>query len=236
VEDVAARYDRLLTAIGERAPEIGSRPVLVHWPHVGSAYRGLVSQAVYGWDDRCEAAQLTSPAFRAELIAAIRSRPDRPEPLDWIAGHRVRTSPWWRAVHRFAGNLEPDLDAPWFARFAWVNLYPAAPDEPPGNPIGALKEAQDPHVGGLLRATADALDAKRVILPVGPYWWPAAGPAGLSDLPEEPRPLLRAGRAHGRTWVVGWHPTGASHRRYGPAAYAEIINGAVGRVEGKPPG
>ena len=56
-------------------------------------------------------------------------------------------------------------------------------------------------------------------------------PAGLADLPEVPRPLLRAGRSGGRTWVVGWHPNGASHRRYGPAAYTDIIVNAVAKAE-----
>ena len=39
---VIAGYDALLTSVGDRAAEIGSRPVVTHWPHVGSAYRGLV--------------------------------------------------------------------------------------------------------------------------------------------------------------------------------------------------
>ena len=50
VEDT---YDRLLASVGARASEIGDRPVVTHWPHVGSAYRGLaiVGQAVWGWTD-----------------------------------------------------------------------------------------------------------------------------------------------------------------------------------------
>jgi hypothetical protein len=230
---VVAGYDKLLASIGNRAPDIGDRPVVTHWPHVGSAYRGLVivGQAVYGWADDAKAVDLQDPAARAAIIASIKSRVDKPEPLDWIDTHPVRTSPFWRAVRRFVEALEPDIDAPWYARFAWVNLYPSAPEDPPGNPGGALKEAEDPHVGPLLRAVTDWLDAKRVIATVGPFWWPAAGPAGLADLPEQPRPLLRAGRADGRTWVVGWHPNGASHRRFGPAAYTDIIVGAVAKAE-----
>lgn len=230
---VVARYDAMLASIGDRADEIGSRPVVTHWPHVGSAYRGLVivGQAVYGWGDDYPASHFQTKAGRDEGIAAFRARVDKPDPLHWIEEHRVRTSPFWRAVRRFVEALEPDIDAPWYARFAWVNLYAAAPEDPPGNPAGALKEAQDPHVGPLLRAVTDMLDAKRVIAVVGPFWWPAAGPAGLADLPEEPRPLLRAGRSGGRTWVVGWHPNGASHRGYGSAAYTALIVGAVRKVE-----
>lgn len=134
--------------------------------------------------------------------------------------------------YRLAGSLEPDLDAAASAQRAWVNLSPAAPEDPPANPGGALKEAQDPHVGPLLRAVTDWLDAKRVIAVVGQFRWSAAGPAGLSDLPEQPRPLLPAGRSGGRTWVVGWHPNGASHRGFGPAAYTDIIVAAVAKAEG----
>lgn len=230
---VIAGYDRLLSSIGDRAADIGDRPVVTHWPHVGSAYRGLVivGQAVYGWADDSKAADLQGPVARAAMIASIKSRVDKPEPLDWIDTHPVRTSPFWRAVRRLVEALEPDIAAPWYARFAWVNLYPSAPEDPPGNPGGALKEAEDPHVGPLLRAVTDWLDAKRVIATVGPFWWPAAGPAGLADLPEQSRPLLRAGRADGRTWVVGWHPNGASHRGYGSAAYTEIIVDAVAKAE-----
>jgi hypothetical protein len=45
-----AGYETLLASIGGRADEIGDRPVVTHWPHVGSAFRGLVivGQAVYG--------------------------------------------------------------------------------------------------------------------------------------------------------------------------------------------
>lgn len=78
----------------------------------------------------------------------------------------------------------------------------------------------------------DWLDAKRVIATVGPFWWPAADGAGLADLVEQPRPLMRAGRSGGRTWVIGWHPNGASHRGYGPSAYCDLIAGAVAQAEG----
>ena len=230
---VEATYDRLLASIGDRSDDIGTRPVVTHWPHIGSAFNGLVivGQAVYGWADDCQAADLRYPERRAAMIAAIQSRVARPEPLDWIDTHRVRTSPFWRSVRRFVEALEPDVEAPWFARFAWVNLYPCAPEDPPGNPGGALKEAQDPIVGGLLRDVVEILDARRIVAVVGPYWCSAADGAGLADLPERARPLLRAGRADGRTWVVGWHPNGASHRRFGPAAYTDIIVEAIADAE-----
>jgi hypothetical protein len=34
--------DRLLKAIGDRAAEIQERPVVTKWPHIGSAFDGLV--------------------------------------------------------------------------------------------------------------------------------------------------------------------------------------------------
>jgi hypothetical protein len=50
-DNATATYDRLLASIGGRADEIGPRPVVAQWPHVGSTYDGLliVGQALYGW-------------------------------------------------------------------------------------------------------------------------------------------------------------------------------------------
>lgn len=230
---VIEHYDRLLASIGDRAVDIGDRPVVTHWPHVGSAYEGLVivGQAVYGWADDCRAADLQDPVFRASMITSVRRRVDKPDPLDWIDTHPVRKSPFWKMTRLVVDALEPDIDAPWYARFAWVNLYPSAPENPPDNPRGALEEAQRPHVGGLLRAVTDMLDARRVVAVVGPYWWSASRGAGLTDLPAQPRPLLAAGRQDDRTWVVGWHPNGASHRHFGPAAYTDIIVDVVAQAE-----
>ncbi len=231
---LVASYDRLLTSIRERAAEIGSQPIVTHWPHMGTAYRGLliIGQAVYGWSDERRASDFRTAGGRSGAIEAFRGRADEHEPLAWIETHRVRTSPFWRAVRLIVDGLEPDTNTPWFSRFAWANLYPAAPDHPPGNPTGPLKEAQDPHVGALLGRVVDTLDAKRVIVLAGPYWWAAAESAGLSNLPNRDRPLLRGGRSDGRTWVVGWHPTGASRRHWGPAKYAGFIVEAVTEIEG----
>src|SRR3954469_50285 len=92
---VLSDYDHLLAAIGDRSGEIGERPVVTHWPHVGSAYQGLVivGQAVYGWADDCRASELRSRDVRTTMIASIQSRVDKPEPLDWIESHHVRSSP-----------------------------------------------------------------------------------------------------------------------------------------------
>jgi hypothetical protein len=227
-------YDRLLASIGDRATEIEPRPVLVHWPHVGSAYDGtvIVGQALRGGGDDFRAGDFRTPDGRARAIEAARERPDRAEPMAWIATNPVKTSPFWRTARLLAEALEPDPGSPWYARWCWLNLFPCAPDDPPGNPRGALRQAQDPFVGELLAAHIDLLDARRVIALVGPFWWPAAGPAGMGDLPEVPHPLLRAGRdGSGRTWVVGWHPTGASYRGWGPHRYAQLIVDKVRALE-----
>ena len=226
-------YDRLLASIGDRAADIGTRPVVTHWPHVGSAYQGLVivGQAVFGWADDCQAIDLQSSANRTALIDSIRNRVDKPEPLDWIATHARRSTPFWKMTRLVVETLEPDIDAPWYARFAWVNLYPSAPEDPPDNPRGALEEAQRLHVGGLLRAVTDVLDARRVVAVVGPYWRSAAGSAGLADLPEQPRPLLAAGRPerHGRGSLAGIRTapaTDTSARRPTPKSSLTLFAGS----------
>ena len=142
-ENTTATYDRLLASIGRRADEIGPRPVVAHWPHVGSAYDGLVivGQALYGWPDDFPASQFRSREGRAEALRVARARStERADPLDWIATHPVRTSPFWSVSRIVAEALVPDGGAPWYARLAWVNLYPAAPEEPPGNPGGPLRD------------------------------------------------------------------------------------------------
>ena len=233
-DSLVAGYDRLLASVGERANEIGSRPVVTHWPLVGSAYEDLliVGQAVPGWSDPHPATDFRVAPSRAAAISAFRARVERPEPLDWIETHPVRKSPFWHVVRLIVEGLQPDPTTPWFRRFAWANLYPVAPEDPPGSPTGPLKEAEDPVVGALLRTTVEALNAKKVIVLAGPYWWSAAEGAGLTNLPELGRPLLRGGRSVGRTWIVGWHPAGASRRHWGPARYADLIVETVREIEG----
>ena len=112
---------------------------------------------------------------RADAIAAARARnADRPDPMDWIADApaKVRNSPFWSCTRQVVDALEPDSSSPWYSRFCWMNLYPCAPGR--GNPEGALREAEAPFVGNLLRAQVERLDAKRIICFVGSYWWSAA--------------------------------------------------------------
>jgi hypothetical protein len=232
-----AALDRLLESVGRRAAEIEPTQVVIHWPHVGRSYRGTVilGQSLYGWWDDFPAGSFYDPPGRARAIAVARARnADRPDPNDWLEGTRAatRNSPFWTAARLIVETVEPDEATPWYSRLTWMNLFPCAPQHPKGNPTGALKEAQDPYVGELLRAHVEQLNARRVIAFVGPFWWPAAGPAGLADLPVAPEPLLRAGvDAADRTWIVGWHPAGASRHGWGPARYAELIVETIRKVE-----
>jgi hypothetical protein len=164
------------------------------------------------------------------MRVSIARNADRPDPLDWIATNPVRTSPFWMVARMVAEALEPGTDAPWYARFSWVNLYSAAPENPPGNPDGPLRQAQDPLVGELLRVTVEMLEARTVIALVGPYWWPAGSSPYFAPLAEQQRPLVRSDCVAGRTWVVGWHPGGASRRGFGPRAHADILLSAVARL------
>jgi hypothetical protein len=232
VERAVTAYDRVLESIGRRADDLGERPVVLHWPHVGSAYGGLVivGQALYGWPDDFRATQFQTAEGRAEAIGVARKRNrDRAEPLDWIATNPVRNSPFWTVARLLADEFQPG-DAPWFGKIAWVNLYPAAPENPPGNPGWPLREAEDPHVGELLAANVEMLEAHTVVALVGPYWWPTGSAAPFDALEELPRPLLRCGKIDGRTWIVGWHPGGASRRGFGPSRYAAMLSEAIRSV------
>jgi hypothetical protein len=72
------------------------------------------------------------------------------------------------------------------------------------------------------------LDPARVIVFGGSYWEPSGRDSGLDAvLSEATRPLMRTGSVDGRVWVVGWHPTGASYRGFGPMVYAEIVRETV---------
>lgn len=134
-------------------------------------------------------------------------------------------STFWLFSKALVNELVPSDATPWFARYAWGNLYPLGPDRPKGNPTGALKEAQDPLVAELLRAQVDMLDPAEVVLVCGRWYWESAmKPPELEVLPRVEPPLIAAGIVDGRPWVVGYHPGGASRgRRTGPYAYAELV-------------
>ena len=222
-------FDRLLDLVGKRSDEIEPTTLCVHWPHVGNNYRGTVilGQALYGGWEEFKVGSLQSPQERTRVIDYARAEhSDWPDPNDWLtaASAATRNSPFWTAARLIVDALEPDPSTPWHSRLCWMNLYPVAPQNPKGNPVGPLKEAQAGLVGELLRAHVERLGAKTIIGFVGPYWWSAAEAAGVADLAAVPSPLYRAGRdAQGRLWIVGMHPNGASHRGCSPGEYAEMI-------------
>ena len=99
----------------------------------------ILGQALYGWPDDFPATQFRTASGRAEALCITRARnAARADRLDWIATHPVRTSPFWSVSRMVAEALQPDSRAPWYARFAWVNLYPAAP----GGPSAAARAAR----------------------------------------------------------------------------------------------
>lgn len=239
-------YDQLLTAIGARADQIGERPLASMWPHLGSAYRPgglfLLGQALQGWDPeecsaRWQAAEATSEEGRRRILAGTRAwHAEAPEPIATVleVGKRARST-FWLFSRALVEALAPG-DEPWVARYAWGNLYPVGWDRPGDSPSGALREAQDPYVGELLRAQVEMLDPAEVVIISGPaYWHSAAWPAGLDDLPKAPGPLIAAGRVDGRAWVVGYHPRYASQGfRVGAYAYAELIARTAAELRGAP--
>jgi hypothetical protein len=238
-------YDELLTTLGERADEIEPRPVASMWPHLGSAYGPgglfLLGQALDGWDaDECsarwQASEARTAAGRTRILAGTRAwHSDAPEPIATVLEVPKRArSTFWLFSKTLVNTLMPEDGRPWFARYAWGNLYPLGPDRPKGNPVGALKEVQDPFVGELLRAQVEILDPAEVVIIAGPwYWHSAAKPAGLDGLPTIDHPLLAAGIVDGRAWIVGYHPRYASQRfRVGPYAYADLIGRTVTRLRG----
>jgi hypothetical protein len=159
----AELYQTLLSSVGALVPASDDTSVVAHWPHVGSSYDGLaiVGQALRGWPDEFDPAGFRSAASRTDAMAVIHRRTaGRTEPMDWLATSRVRNSPFW-TVARLATEGLTSGGGPWFSRFAWLNLYPLAPEL--GNPGGWLREAQDPHVGSLLRALINMIRARTVI-------------------------------------------------------------------------
>jgi hypothetical protein len=235
-------YDELLASIGARATEI-ERPLASHWPHVGSGYRGLViaGQALQGWDRavrgaRWQASDAQTAAGRADIINQTRTwHGDYDEPVATIAElPNRRSKPFWKISAALVQALEPG-PGPWYSRYAWGNVYPVSTDysdtEAAASPWGALKEAQDPHVGELFAAQMEMLDARRIVIVSGPNFWRAPSQGVLGALEPMPRPLVAAGNLDGRSWVVAYHPKWAFHQRYTAASYTQLILDTLRQLE-----
>jgi hypothetical protein len=232
---VTEQYDRLLAAIGDVAPQIRDRLVTPFFPEVGSDYRGLVivGQSTWGWEGEQAPREYATPEGRAEALAyAKRVHRDREEPMSWLEERKRNASaPFWAVTRRLAERFEPDSTAPWYGRFAWANLYPVSWQWPePGNPGGPLRAAQDHLVAGLLAATLHALDAKRVVIYAGGYWWPTGWTPPFDGLGTASKPLKAVGRIGDMAVVVGYHPAGAQRSGTSREAYAALLGDALERT------
>jgi hypothetical protein len=233
-----AAYLAILEGVGARATEVGPRPIASHWPHRGSAYRAgglfFAGQALDGWDApttpaRWWANDAESAEGRERILADTRMwHADLPEPLSGVFRYSNRPgSSFWTLGRDIVSALVPAGPEPWYSRFTWGNVYPLGHDKRSdldmraASPTGALKEVQDPHVGALLGAIVEMLDARRIVIVAGPDYWSRAEQALGLTLSAAPFPLIRAGHADGRSWVIGYHPNysrKAGKRLHGPDA------------------
>jgi hypothetical protein len=224
--DLEQAADALLASISARATEIGDRPLTLHWPLVGSRFdRGVLvlGQAVYGWFGDWRAERVADVDRRRAVIEEARDLfHDRPDRMDWIDGHRVWNSPFWRVVRDATDHLAP-ADGPFYSRVAWANLYPVAPNDIKSNPGGALLEAQTEPAAAFVEAAIAAINPSVILVLAGPYVWPFIEPLGLGELGPVDRPLYLAGVRESRRWLIGMHPGGASRRGWGPRRYGELI-------------
>ena len=104
MSDLDHRGDELLAAIGAKADAIGDRKLTMHWPTVGAAFDHgvlVVGQAVFGWMGDWTAIDGRDPEARARIMAEAQDPFDGlRDPMGWIDGHRVRTSPYWSVAHQ----------------------------------------------------------------------------------------------------------------------------------------
>ena len=232
-----AAYDAILRGVGDRAPEIGPRPVASQWPHLGSAYRpgGLmvIGQALDGWGgvetEACWPAERAATAEgRARVIAGTRAwHADGAEPLwEILKDPTRRGSPFWQITRKLTESLTTGSE-PWYARLAWFNTYPLGRERlgalRSGSPTGALKEVQDPHAGELLVALVDDLDPGLVVALSGPTYWWGIRQRALPPFEARPMPLIASQVVNGRSWVVGYHPKYTRQRKVTDHAYAERL-------------
>jgi hypothetical protein len=238
-DPITEAYRGMLREVAIRPEAMGDGWLTSHWPLVSGAYEpgGLlvVGQAVYGWVPGWHVSDLASDAGIERILEETRSvYRDRPDPMDWIATNRVRSSPFWRVVRRVAESLPRAPHEPWYASVAWANLYPIAPGEVAGNPTDAQVVAQRPGAARVLSTTVAAIDPGLVLVLAGPFWWGYREHLGIAGLKAEQRPLYETGVVDGRRWIVGWHPGGAKRRGWSAGPYAERIVAVTNEMRGRP--
>jgi len=178
---------------------------------------------VYGWITEWTAADTRKPGGVDAIVEdSRRIFADRADSMDWIDGHRVENSPFWRTAHEVVDALTPGT-APWYSRLAWANLYPVAPNDVKGNPEGALRVVQTEPAARFLDALIDELDPRLVLVLAGPFVWPFVAPLGLDGLERAEAPFTFVGMRGGRPWISGMHPGGAQRRGWPARKYASLI-------------
>jgi hypothetical protein len=87
-----------------------------------------------------------------------------------------------------------------------------------------------PLVSELFWALMDDIGARRIVLVAGKDWWPEVrGLLDLGDLRDGERPVLAAGRSHGRQVVASYHPRGARQQGIRDEQLVEAIAAAFCR-------
>ncbi|MGD0019959.1 MAG: hypothetical protein ABSD62_11950 [Candidatus Limnocylindrales bacterium] len=126
------------------------------------------------------------------------------EPLATRSG-----SPFWTLSERTCLALEPAGETPWYARYAWSNLFPLAWGDNNKSPwVGdGLWEPQYEHVPAYFWETVGSLDPTRILILAGKgFWDQTAGALGLAGLARLDWPLIAGGQVDGRSIVWTYHP------------------------------
>ncbi len=90
---------------------------------------------------------------------------------------------------------------------------------------------QTPLVGELFWAVMDDIGARRIMLVAGKDWWPEVRELlDLRDLRHGERPVLAAGRSHGRQVVASYHPRGARQQGIRDQQLVEAIADAFAKI------
>jgi hypothetical protein len=231
--EVSAVYRGILASLASTPGLAGDQRLSSQWPIVGASPDRIlvIGQATYGWIPDWTVSQLHSSDGVGGVLRETQAPCyDRDDPMSWVAEYRGRSSPFWTCVRLVSEATFSTGAEPWYSHVAWTNLYPVGPREVRGNPEGQLLEAQAPLAAQWVDAVAQACAPAFVLLLAGSYWWRHAEDLPLALQVSVDRPLFAAGSRHGRPWVVGMHPKGASLRGWSPTTYAAQVVDAFRRM------
>lgn len=225
--EMVRAYGSLLHSLRSVTDQPPDAPMTSHWPVVGGNYNGdllVVGQAVFGWIPQWRPRDLRTDRGIARILDETRAPlNDRDDPMSWITTSSHRGSPFWRAIRLIADGRTDSPTSSWHSRIAWTNLYPVAPNDPPGNPYGQVRDLQTAPAAAFLEATVAALHPRLVLVVAGPLWWPFGDLLAMNAMRVEKPPLLRSDDRLGSRWVVGWHPAGAQRRGWRVGEYAQRV-------------